>query len=163
VAEAAQRDPMIRDARGRRVRPIDPVVLKVLHKRDVIDDETLRKISGEVGSGVQTRTGWLVWVFVIGGALCMLVMLIWIVDVALIQRAPGRLLDPKLVTITNLLFVGSLIWFGARRRRLARVKRVMLRHHHCPHCGYSLAGLPTEASDGTTLCPECGCAWRLGA
>jgi uncharacterized Zn finger protein (UPF0148 family) len=38
----------------------------------------------------------------------------------------------------------------------------VLEHRHCPHCGYDIHGLPPDEADGTTLCPECGCAWRLG-
>jgi len=31
----------------------------------------------------------------------------------------------------------------------------------CASCGYVLGSLPA-ASDGCTLCPECGAAWKLG-
>lgn len=32
----------------------------------------------------------------------------------------------------------------------------------CTSCGYDLRLLPTQPEDGTTVCPECGCAWELG-
>ena len=38
---------------------------------------------------------------------------------------------------------------------------VMLQHLRCPHCGYDLRLLPTDPKDGASVCPECGCAWRL--
>ena len=37
----------------------------------------------------------------------------------------------------------------------------MLQHRRCPHCGYDLRLLPDDCSDGATVCPECGCAWKL--
>jgi transcription initiation factor TFIIIB Brf1 subunit/transcription initiation factor TFIIB len=37
----------------------------------------------------------------------------------------------------------------------------MLKHLRCPHCGYDLRGLAADPEDGATVCPECGCAWRL--
>jgi transcription initiation factor TFIIIB Brf1 subunit/transcription initiation factor TFIIB len=37
----------------------------------------------------------------------------------------------------------------------------MLEHRRCPHCGYDLRMLPTDPDDGSTVCPECGCAWGL--
>jgi len=30
----------------------------------------------------------------------------------------------------------------------------------CPHCAHGIAGIPSE-SDGCTVCPECGSAWRV--
>ena len=31
----------------------------------------------------------------------------------------------------------------------------------CPHCGYDLRELPGDPDDGATVCPGCGCAWKL--
>jgi hypothetical protein len=50
---------------------------------------------------------------------------------------------------------------GARRARHKRIRNIMLQHLRCPHCGYDLRLLPTAPGDGATVCPECGCAWRL--
>jgi hypothetical protein len=52
-------------------------------------------------------------------------------------------------------------WKAARRSRFSRIRRTMLEHFRCPHCGYDIRGLPTASEDGATICPECGCAWSL--
>jgi hypothetical protein len=49
----------------------------------------------------------------------------------------------------------------ARRMRGGRAPGAMLRSGLCPHCGYDLRGSPADEEDGATVCPECGCAWRL--
>ncbi|MHC4770006.1 MAG: hypothetical protein ACYTEI_15050, partial [Planctomycetota bacterium] len=48
-----------------------------------------------------------------------------------------------------------------RRSRRGRVSALMIKHRRCPHCGYSVQGLPVDPADGATVCPECACAWRL--
>lgn len=35
-----------------------------------------------------------------------------------------------------------------------------LRKSVCPHCRFSIAGIPPDP-DGCTVCPECGAAWKL--
>ena len=52
-------------------------------------------------------------------------------------------------------------WIALRSTRHQKTGGVMLAHQRCPHCGYDLRLLPTDATDGATVCPECGCAWRL--
>ena len=52
-------------------------------------------------------------------------------------------------------------WRSGRRARARLVCAIMLKHLRCPSCGYDIRGLPTDAKDGATVCPECGCAWRL--
>jgi hypothetical protein len=52
-------------------------------------------------------------------------------------------------------------WLIGARERLPRIRLVMLKHRRCPHCGYNLRGLPPCPEDNATVCPECGCAWRL--
>ncbi len=60
--------------------------------------------------------------------------------------------------VVLVLFLSSLQWVGRipaylsatrRQRRLARGR--------CPHCNYSIVGLPEP------VCPECGMAWNLTA
>lgn len=49
---------------------------------------------------------------------------------------------------------------ATRHQRLARVRRVLLGHGNCPHCGYRIAALPGEG--GWMRCPECSCARPSG-
>ncbi|MFO0858430.1 MAG: hypothetical protein U0640_13875 [Phycisphaerales bacterium] len=54
------------------------------------------------------------------------------------------------------------IWF---MRRVAgnRIVRLYKRAGFCPSCSYDLRTVDesTDSSDGCTVCPECGAAWRL--
>jgi hypothetical protein len=52
-------------------------------------------------------------------------------------------------------------WVGMKRSRSGKVAAAMLKYARCPHCGYDLRLLPTDPVDGATVCPECGCAWKL--
>jgi len=40
------------------------------------------------------------------------------------------------------------------------VVRAMTRSGLCPSCAYNIQGVDPE-TDGCTVCPECGAAWRL--
>jgi predicted RNA-binding Zn-ribbon protein involved in translation (DUF1610 family) len=40
------------------------------------------------------------------------------------------------------------------------IRDALLKHARCASCGYRIDGLEQE-SDGCTVCPECGAAWRL--
>jgi hypothetical protein len=65
---------------------------------------------------------------------------------------------------TNLIvfaFGAVQFWRSGRRARAKRVCAIMLEHLRCPHCGYDIRGLPADPADGATVCPECGCAWKL--
>ena len=48
-----------------------------------------------------------------------------------------------------------------RARYRAHRRRILLHEGLCAGCAYSLRSLVAE-SDGCTVCPECGSAWRLG-
>jgi predicted RNA-binding Zn-ribbon protein involved in translation (DUF1610 family) len=65
--------------------------------------------------------------------------------------------------VLAVLFVFNIVvvWFSSRFVRRKKVCRTLLRHSRCPHCGYDLHGLPADEEDEATICPECGCAWRL--
>ncbi len=76
-------------------------------------------------------------------------------------------LDPVNTTIYAIqilvLLSGPVIAFRMARNEYAgRVSAALLKHVHCPHCGYDLRMLPVDPEDGATVCPECGCAWKLG-
>jgi hypothetical protein len=63
-------------------------------------------------------------------------------------------------TLAPFLIAGLAI--GIAIRRLAVLDRVhwMPAAEYCPACGHNLRGVSTE-SDGCTVCPECGAAWRV--
>ena len=148
-----------RDARGRVVKLLDPLPLFALRQHDVVDAETLERIVEELEPGARRRR-----VFVILSlALIVILMIGFAVGIAIEGRAAwGDLVS----AVTNPAIFGGVVggvvapWIAAREARLRRVRGVMLRHRCCPHCGYGLAGVPA-AGDAATVCPECGCAWRL--
>lgn len=81
--------------------------------------------------------------------------------------------DDLVSTLTNPAFMAPILagllsgtcipWIASRQARWRRLTGAMLKHRICPHCGYGLAGLPVDPSDGATVCPECACAWDLDA
>ena len=151
----------IQDARGRRVTQLDPVTMRLLRQHDVIPAQTLRKLAEEIGVGWP----WLV-------RLTFLVMLAFLI---ILLVATGVHLGRDVVlgsarfsafaeTLSYLIppLIGLLmIWFVSARVRFTRICKIILKYRHCPHCGYDLRLLPTDPEDGATVCPECGCAWRL--
>lgn len=148
-----------RDARGRVVKLLDPLPLFALRHHDVVDAEALERIVEELEPGARRRR-----VFVI---LSLGLVAIVLIGVAVGVAIEGRAAWGDLVSaVTNpglfAAIVGGVIapWIAAREARLRRVRGVMLRHRCCPHCGYGLEGVPAD-SDAATVCPECGCAWRL--
>jgi predicted RNA-binding Zn-ribbon protein involved in translation (DUF1610 family) len=46
-----------------------------------------------------------------------------------------------------------------RRKKSAQLRQAYLKVGRCASCGYSLAGLSSEA-DGCVVCPECSRAWH---
>ena len=65
---------------------------------------------------------------------------------------------------TGLLYLCALpwmIWYGIKRKRFGNVAAAMVKHLRCPHCGYDIRLLSTDPTDDATICPECGCAWRM--
>ena len=151
----------IKDARGRLVTQFDPVKAQVLNQTTPVPAETLRTIANDVLPGVrrqkliQAASVVFGFAFVIGGN---------IIYFRYFSSWSG--LDPVRTAIYALqivvLFSGPVIVFRMARSQYAgRVAETMLRHLRCPHCGYDIRCLPTSPPDGATVCPECGCAWRL--
>ncbi len=144
----------IKDARGRKVTQLDPVALYLLRRHDVIEAESLNAIANE--KGVRIAIG--ERAALIGGlcgALLALSFLSYAFITGDIRNAPFA---------TGLLYLCSLpwmIWYGIKKKRFGKVAAAMLKHLRCPHCGYDIRGLPIDPEDGATVCPECGCAWRL--
>ena len=150
----------IKDARGRPVSLLDPYALNLLRRHDVISSDTLTSIAREVGFGLpkwQRSAYFAVVMIVLGNGIF---LLIW----KDIRRSSFDALGSTLGSLGVVLFAISAIifWRGGRRGRAKLVCAIMLRHLRCPRCGYDVRGLPTAPEDGATVCPECGCAWRLG-
>ncbi|HUU82924.1 MAG TPA: hypothetical protein VM243_05405 [Phycisphaerae bacterium] len=136
---------------------LDPVAIYVLHQPSVIEADVLRAIAQEEGVRIKTRER----AALIGGmAGALLVIGLFVHSV--ITGDIGR--DPlaRFAGLAYLCCIPFIIWYGIKRSRFGKVAAAMLKYSRCPHCGYDLRLLPTDAADGATVCPECGCAWRLG-
>lgn len=149
----------IKDARGKRVTLLDPYTLHLLRRYDVMPAEPLAEIAGEIGSGwarkhqIACLIAWMLPLTVIA--------ITWIAKWC--RGTPLGTLEHNVGTIlvANFALGVCIIWWWARQNRVKRVWKVMLEHLRCPHCGYDIRGLPSDPADGATVCPECGCAWRL--
>ncbi len=151
----------VQDARGRTVSQLDPYTLRLLRRHDIIPTDALVEIAREIGSG------WRKWQRI------MLIITLLAVAIGLIAVGEKcvRMLIASNFSVGELMktavpfngaWVGPfMFWIGAYQYRAARTKNVMLKHRRCPHCGYDLRGLPVDPKDNATVCPECGCAWRL--
>ena len=141
---------------------LDPVLMHLLRRREVIPPETLRDIAQQIGIGMTRASQLALWAG-LAGILCALIGLV----IGLARLSAGSIvLGGFLKRILPFcgVWVGPFgFWMATRQVRTRRTTRVMLEHPRCPHCGYDLRGLPTAPEDGATVCPECGCAWRLGA
>ena len=146
---------------GRSVKGLDPVRAYLLKLRTPMPADTLRAVAEEILPGVRrqrlTQIGIVVFgfVFVFGGNY---------VYFRFVSTWKG--LDPVLVSIYALqvlvMLSGPILAFRmARRRYASRIGQTLLKYRHCPHCAYDIRGLPTHEATGTTICPECGCAWHI--
>jgi predicted Zn-ribbon and HTH transcriptional regulator len=151
----------VRDARGRMVGQLDPVAMYLLGRPGPIDPEALRAIAEELDPGEVRRRRWKAV-----GAVAVIILsyTAFFGYFEIFNRWRGW--GPVLVGVAILYIVGPptafiIEFLRAKRRRVRRTRHVMLRHRHCPHCGYDIRGLPADEPDGATVCPECGCAWML--
>jgi hypothetical protein len=139
---------------------IDPVKLYLLNQRSLIPTDTLRSMANELLPGARRQriiqiVSIALSIGVVGGGT--------VVYFRYFSTWTG--FDPVNVTIyviqIAVILAGPFIGIRVTRSRyVSRVARVLLEHHCCPHCGYDIRDLPADASDGATVCPECGCAWR---
>ena len=150
----------ITDARGRKVTQIDPVALHLMRRHDVIPAENLSGIAAAIDPLEVKRRPWL-------ALLTPIWILLWYAAFfgyfRIFNRWRGW--DPVLIAFATFYFFFPIAWlcfgyFRARRARWERIRRIMLQHRHCPHCGYDIRGLTPDERDGATVCPECGCAWK---
>ncbi len=151
----------IKDARGRDVSPTDPVRLHMLNQQSGIPAPVLRSMADEILPGAKRQR----ILQVLSVALAVLVVVGGnIIYFRYFSNWAG--LDPVNTTIyvvqTLVILSGPYIAYRlAKAQYQGRVASVMLAHRYCPHCSYNIRGLTTDSTDGATVCPECGCAWRL--
>ena len=152
------------DARGRVVTQLDPMKLHLLRRPGAIESDVLDRIVDDVEPGMARMRPFVLYALV---ACFVLGVGVFLVSVALEGGSAwsdlvSTLTNPA-IYVPNLAVVIWLPWMFVhqKRKRCGRVSAVMIKFRRCPHCGYSLQGLPVDPNDGATVCPECACAWRL--
>ena len=156
TAKRIRRQKYIKDARGRKVTQLDPMVLYLLQKNEPIEREILAAIVAEKGvrmTGLERAA--------MIGSLVLLAAFICVIIIKLLGGQSWGELAKRLVVPSYLFIWPFIVWGGTRASRFGKTAAAMLRHSRCPHCGYDIRGLPQTPEDGATVCPECGCAWRL--
>jgi hypothetical protein len=154
----------IHDARGREVPQLDPMRLHLLRRPGAIESDVLDRIVNELEPGAAKMRPWLIFAVAAGVVLALAGVFVSVIMEG--RPAWNDLIDtvtnPAIIA-PNLFVLAFVPWMVVhkRRSRRGRVSAVMIKHRRCPHCGYSLQGLPVDPSDGATVCPECACAWRL--
>lgn len=146
----------IKDARRRMVTQLDPIAMHFLRQHDVIEADLLAAIANEKGVRIARKERAALIVAV--GAL------LTVASLFLYEVLTGSFGSAPLAQSASLVWfsiIPWLIWMGIKRARFGKVAAAMLEYLRCPHCGYDLRLLPTDPEDGATVCPECGCAWRL--
>lgn len=151
-----------RDAEGRLVRLLDPYPLWLRGRFEPIAETELNAIVNDLGvpnKGRKTIYLWLgfiavVLVLTVGGiaAMVMIEGRPAVNDLLSMLRNPAMWIGPIGGTVAAII--------ATRQQRLAKMRRVLLGHGHCPHCGYRIVGLPT--GDEAVRCPECSCTWPSG-
>lgn len=150
----------IKDGRGRKVTALNPEVMCRLHSYGLIPPKILRRIVERVGGKTDRANSAQFW------ALSSLVGLL--IAVLIAESLQPFLAGTRIWRVT-LLLVGPLsmlvvvlaIRLGGWLFTSEQTTRMMLKYYRCPYCGYDLRLLPVEPEDGVTICPECGCAWKL--
>ena len=148
---------------------LDPITLRLHGDSDRIPPDRLQQMCVRIGTRMTRTELWLfgsprvmLWVIrltVIGFCLLMVAF----AAAAILHPVRLGRIAPYLLLLGGCVAFLYLLWIGARRTRSRRVVEIMLEHLRCPHCGYDLRMLPTDPHDGATVCPECGCAWRIEA
>lgn len=146
----------IKDARGRTITQLDPVAIYLLRKHDWLEAGVLQAIVREKGVAVTGVERVLLGVTVIGALL--------VIGFFSYEGLTGGIRDAPVAKFSSLIFLCSIpfvAWYRLKLLRFGKVAAAMLKYTRCPHCGYDIHGLPVDAHDGATICPECGCAWLL--
>jgi hypothetical protein len=138
------------------VTQLDPVVLRLLPRDDPIDRATLERIVSEKGVGLRPYQ-----VAQIAFAAALIVAVAGVVFYKHLAGTPWSALLRRSVPLLYLFVLPFVVWDRAKKMRSSRIAAAMLKHGRCPHCGYDVGHAPPDASDGVTVCPECGCGWRI--
>lgn len=159
VADHAAPSRYTKDARGRAVTFLDPYELKLRRRYDVIPAEPLRSMAENIGFGLPNYQRRMYILCVLLFFTCVIFLVIWKVVRGRGMDAAERFLWPANLAVFALGAVQ--FWRSGRRARGRYICAVMLEHRRCPHCGYDIRRLPPAPEDGATVCPECGCAWKV--
>lgn len=127
-----------------------------LHRHDVIEADVLKAIANEKGVRVATAER----VAIIVGILSAIAVIGFFAH----GIYSGDIRDARYAKLSSLVFMCAMpwiVWYSVIRARLDNIAVAMLKYLRCPQCGYDLRMLPTDPVDGTTVCPECGAAWRV--
>lgn len=134
--------------------------MHLMHKHETIPADELALIARQVGAGLTRWNRVLLWASVVG-VLCLVIALIILLTRYFNGSISTRRLMVSLVPFAFIWFTPFSLWMGTRGARFQRIRKIMLEHRRCPHCGYDLRELRCDDSDQATVCPECGCAWQL--
>jgi len=134
--------------------------MHLAHRPGIIPADVLREVALEIGFGAArgVRIAFAAWI------VCSLSLVIALA--ILLTRLSNGVITPRRFAVSLVPYCGVFtvfiaFWTGARNNRHKRIRQVMLVHRRCPHCRYDIRGLPIDPTDGATVCPECGCAWKL--
>lgn len=147
----------IKDARGRKVTQLDPVAIYVLRQPSVIEADVLRAIAREKGVRIAGKERAMLIVGIVG----VIIVASLLVYSLFIKKDFATAPLARTASLLYFCFLPWLAWMLLKRARFGKIAAAMLKYTRCPHCGYDLRLLPTDPADGVTVCPECGCAWRL--
>jgi hypothetical protein len=135
--------------------------MRLLHQYDVIPADTLRKLAEEIGVGWPKLVRLTFFVMLVFLAVYLVATVVYLLTDVVFESA-GLAAGAKRLSLLIPPLAGLLIiWFVSARVRFKRMRNIILKYLRCPHCGYDIRGLPTAPEDGATICPECGCAWKL--
>jgi hypothetical protein len=135
-------------------------MMHLLRQPGGIPPEVLRDMAQQIGIGMTKANRLAFWAGIVSIVCCGIALAIGLTRLSAGTITVRRFLT-TMVPFTSIWVAPFGFWIGTRNARSARTTRTMLEHLYCPHCGYNIRGLPTAPEDGATICPECGCAWRL--
>ncbi len=136
---------------------LDAVAAYLLRQHDVIEADVLRAIAHEKGVRITRKER----VSLIVGVVGLLTVASLFLYSLFLKKDFGTAPFARTASLLFFCLPPWLAWNALKRSRFGNIAAAMLKYSRCPHCGYDIRGLPTDPEDGFTVCPECGCAWRL--